>query len=138
MFISQFSTENWQGNQNHGQIQPATVWAEIETAILQLDGDRHTAVTLEAANEAHMCVGGGPDQYVVYATLDNEDFPYLVDPSRSANPEATIVVGGQAGLYPANRCVNLATVLKAAQSFAELGQMEPSAAWTGDRVAEPV
>jgi Immunity protein Imm1 len=138
MFISQFSIENWQGSHNQPQIQTATDWAEIEAAIVQLDGDRHSAVTLEAENEAHMCVGGGPEQYVVYATLDNEDFPYLFDPSRSAETEETIVVGGQAGIYPAKMCVNLATALKAAQTFAERGQMESSVAWTGDRVAEPV
>jgi Immunity protein Imm1 len=138
MFISQYSVEHWQGNQNQAQIQPATVWAAIEAAILQLDGDRHTVVTLEAENEAHMSVGGGPEQYVVYATLDNEDFPYLFDPSRSAESEETIVVGGQAGIYPARMCVNLATVLKAARTFAERGQMESSVVWTGDRVAEPV
>ena len=42
MFISKFSTEDWQGNQNHGSIKEAINWNEIETAIRELDGHRRT------------------------------------------------------------------------------------------------
>lgn len=128
MFISKFSVEDWQGNQNKVLLEPVQSWAEIETAIKELDGHRKTLVTLEANGETHMAVGGGTEQYVVYVTFDNETFHYLVDPSKSDTDES-LTVGGQEGVYSAKLCVDLDATLKAAKTFAELGTMEKSVIW---------
>ena len=69
MFISKFSTEDWQGNQNHGSIEEAIDWREIETAIRELDGHRRTLVTLETDGETHMAIGSGAGKCLVYITL---------------------------------------------------------------------
>lgn len=58
MFVSKFSVEDWQGNQNKGYVQPVKEWQEIEKAIAQLDGHYKTLVTLEADGETHMAIGG--------------------------------------------------------------------------------
>jgi Immunity protein Imm1 len=135
MFISKFSTENWEGNCNHGLLEEAKHWEEIEAAIRGLDGHRKTLVTLEAEDETHMAIGGGNHQYFVYVTFNNENFYYLVDPSKSGASE-TLVIGGQEGVYPARSCVDLSTTLKAAREFAEFGKIEKSVAWEQDVVAE--
>jgi hypothetical protein len=136
MFISKFSTENWQGNQNHGSLESARTWGEIEAAIRDLDGQRRTLVTLETESETHMAIGGGGDKYLVYVTFDNENFSYLIDRTKSDNFE-TLIVGGQEGFYPDKWCVDLKTTLKAAMSFAESGIVEKSLVWERDGVAEP-
>jgi Immunity protein Imm1 len=137
MFISKFSVENWEGNRNNELLQEVKEWSEIETAIRALDGHRQTLVTLETEGEAHMSIGGGNGRYFVYLTFDNDNFNYLVNLSSSDKTEA-LVIGGQSGIYPAKSCVDLATTIKAAKVFAELGTMEKSVSWKCDRIPEPV
>ncbi|NEP59930.1 MAG: hypothetical protein F6K31_23480 [Symploca sp. SIO2G7] len=137
MFISQFSVEDWQGNQNNGSVQPVRGWQQIEAAINQLDGYHKTLVTLETDRETHMAVGGGKGKYVVYLTFDNEQFHYIIEPSKSDEDE-TLTVGGQEGIYPAKLCIDLDAALKAAKTFAENGAMEKSVIWEQDEVFETV
>jgi hypothetical protein len=136
MFVTQFSTEDWQGNQNKGLLEEASDWREIEAAIRAMDGQGKTLVTLETEGETHMAIGGGADQYLVYVTLDNENFNYLMNLTQSDRAE-TLVVGGQEGIYPAKWCVDLTTALKAAQAFAEFGAIDKTLIWECDGVAEP-
>ncbi|MDZ8139420.1 MAG: Imm1 family immunity protein [Nostoc sp. DedQUE04] len=137
MFITKFSVEDWIGNQNKGSVEQAHSWKEIESAIRELDGHHKTLVTLETDSETHMAVSGGLGKYVVYLTFDNENFHYLVDPSKSDIDEF-VIVGGQEGVYPASSCVDLNTTLKAAKAFVELGTMEESVIWEKDEVVERV
>jgi Immunity protein Imm1 len=137
MFISKFSVEDWQGNQNKGSVQPVKEWQQIEAAINQLDGHHRTLVTLETEGETHMAVGGGEDKYLVYLTFDNEQFHYIVEPSKPDLDE-NLVVGGQEGIYPAKLCIDKDTALRAAKVFAELGAMEKSVIWERNGVVEPV
>jgi hypothetical protein len=137
MFITKFSVEDWNKNQNRCLTKQSSFWSEIESAIKSLDGQTKTLVTLETDGEAHMSIGGGQGKYVVYATFDNEIFYSLIDPSKSDQHES-IVVGGQKGWYPAKSCVDLETVLPSAQKFAEFGEMLKSAVWEQDKIAEMV
>lgn len=137
MFVSKFSVENWQGNRNQGCVQLVKEWAEIEKAIAQLDGYYKTLVTLEAEGETHMAIGGGKNKYVVYLTFDNEQFYYIVEPSKS-EVEENLTVGGQEGSYPAKLCIDINTALKAAKTFAEIGAMEKSVIWESDGVVAAV
>jgi Immunity protein Imm1 len=137
MFISQFTVENWQGNQNKSVFKKAINWTEIQTAIRELDGHYKTLVTLETEGEIHMAIGGGTGKYIVYLTFDNETFYYLIDPLK-LNTDERLIVGGQEGIYPAKLCVDIGTVMKAAQTFAELGTMEKALIWEKDSVFEAV
>lgn len=137
MFISKFSVEDWQGNQNRGSLQPVTNWGDIEAAIGQLDGQHKTLVTLETDGEPHMAVGGGKDKYIVYLTFDNESFHYIVNLSKP-DADESLTVGGQVGVYPAKLCIDRDAALKAAKTFAERGSMEKSVIWEQDGVVEPV
>jgi Immunity protein Imm1 len=137
MFISKYSVENWESDRNNGLLKEAKDWTEVETAIRELDGHHRTLVTLETEGEAHMSVGGGNGRYFVYTTFDNENFNYLVNRANSDQTE-TLVIGGQAGIYPAKSCVDLTTTLKAVKAFAELGAMERSVSWEREGIPEPV
>lgn len=137
MFISKLSVEDWQGNQNRGSVQPVKAWTQIEAAISQLDGHHKTLVTLESDGETHMAVGGGKGKYIVYLTFDNEQFHYVVEPSKP-DVEENLTVGGQEGAYSAKLCVDINAALKAAKAFAERGAMEKSVIWEQAGVVEPV
>jgi hypothetical protein len=137
MFISKYSVENWESDRNNGLLKEAKDWAEIESAIRELDGHRRTLVTLETEGEAHISIGGGNGKYFAYLTFDNDNFNYLVNPSNSDKTE-TLVIGGQSGIYPAKSCVDLTTTIKAAKVFAELGTMERSVSWEREGIPEPV
>ncbi|MEB3123347.1 MAG: Imm1 family immunity protein [Snowella sp.] len=137
MFISKFSSEDWQNNQNTEVIHPAKNWQEIEKAIQELDGKHRTLVTLETDGEAHLAIGGGPDKFIVYLTFDNEVFYYLCGFAKS-NLEESLVVGGQEGLYPAKFCVEIDLILQVAKTFAEFGTMDQTVVWEKEGVLELV
>ncbi len=128
MFALKFSTENWIGNRNKATINEVQTWAEIKSAIEELDAKKKTLVTIETNGNTHMAVGGGMGKYVVYATFDNVSLYNLIEPTKSNDLE-TLVVGGQIGAYPARMCVDLETVLKAAKTFTESGTLEESVIW---------
>ncbi len=137
MFISKFSSEKWQNNQNNEVLHPAQNWQEIEKVIRELDGKHRTLVTLETDGEAHLAIGGGPDKFIVYLTFDNEVFYYLCGFAKS-NLEETLVVGGQEGLYPAKFCVEIDLILQVAKIFAEFGAMDQTVVWEKEGVLELV
>jgi hypothetical protein len=137
MFISKFSSEDWQNNQNNEVVHLAQNWQEIEKVIRELDGKHRTLVTLETDGEAHLAIGGGPDKFIVYLTFDNEVFYYLCGFAKS-NLEETLIVGGQEGLYPAKFCVEIDLVLQVAKTFAEFGTMDQTVVWEKEGVLEPV
>jgi len=137
MFISKFSSEDWQNNQNNEVVHPAKNWQEIEKVIRELDGKHRTLVTLETDGEAHLAIGGGPDKFIVYLTFDNEIFYSLCGFAKS-NLEESLVVGGQEGLYPAKFCVEIDIILQVAKTFAEFGTMDQTVVWEKEGVLELV
>jgi hypothetical protein len=137
MFISKFSSEDWQNNQNNEVVHLAQNWQEIEKVIRELDGKHRTLVTLETDGEAHLAIGGGPDKFIVYLTFDNEVFYYLCGFAKS-NLEESLIVGGQEGLYPAKFCVEIDLILQVAKTFAEFGTMDQTVVWEKEGVLELV
>lgn len=137
MFISKFSSEDWQNNQNTEVLHPAKNWQEIEKVIRELDGKHRTLVTLETDGEAHLAIGGGPDKFIVYLTFDNEVFYYLCGFAKS-NLEESLIVGGQEGLYPTKFCVEIDLILQVAKTFAEFGTMDQTVVWEKEGVLELV
>lgn len=104
---------------------------EIENAILQLDGDRCSLVILGIGDPPvpHMAVGGGDgNRYVVYATTDNTTFYKLVN-RKAPLGKCTLVAGGQRGDYDLRICVTLDDALRAAKTYAETGQLDPTLSW---------
>lgn len=76
-----------------------------------------------------MCIGGGAGRYVVTGSIENQEFPTVVDAARAAEPSELLVVGGQSGQYPGNRVLDLASTLKAARRFYTTGRFDGGVAW---------
>jgi hypothetical protein len=131
MFVTTLSEEDQTETKDEIILIENPSWEQIEKAIRNLDGEHKTIVTLEASDEIHMAIGGGPEQYIVYATFRDMEFYTLVDLSKPEGREM-LVTGGQEGDYPSKQCVDLNTTLSAAKTFAELGALENSVSWEKD------
>lgn len=106
-------------------------WADIETAIRRLDGHTCTLVGLSIGEAPlpHMSIGGGEGgKYIVYCTPDNQTFYNLINP-KAASQKVMLVAGGQLGDYDARQCVSIEAALRAAKTYAELGQTDPTLTW---------
>jgi hypothetical protein len=101
---------------------------DVTTAVQRLDGKTRTLVTLEAADDHHLAVGGGGGRYIVYVTLDNIQFKNLIIPGKSG-PKVILTCGGQEGDFAAKQCVDLDAATRAAETFALTGQPDPELAW---------
>ena len=109
-------------------------WADIETAIRSLDGNRSTLMTLGIGDPVpHMAIGGGQDgRYIVYATSDNMVFYNLINPE-AASGKYKLKVGGQSANYDARMCIGLEEALKAGKTFAETGERDKDLHWEKQR-----
>lgn len=132
MFVVDMTTEKWVDNQNKADLIENPSWNQIETAIRELDGEKHTLVTLGINEDIYMSIGGGENKYIVTATSDNLNFYVLIDATKSQQVE-TLVVGGQKGNYSVNQCVDLLRCLLAARTFTELGKLDSLLIWEEDK-----
>lgn len=165
MYIAQLSSDEWDEAGQHYEPkaveQPGP--ADVEAALRRLDGKRWTVVTLEASEERFMGVGGGSDgRYLVYVCGsgegetspapsgdegdedDEDDFEVepidvLLAPNAENIPEdaeAKIFIGGEETTHPLRHCVDLATALRAANTYAATGALDPSLQWEREEVPE--
>jgi hypothetical protein len=129
MAIRKLLFDSWEANVDKGGEVDIPSWKDIETAIRALNGAERTLVTLQTAGVAHMAIGGGKaERYIVYATFDNIAFQTLVGrPDRSG--AEMLLVGGQAGNYPARFVTNVDTAIKVARTFSTLAQLDSNQVW---------
>lgn len=111
----------WTAGSRHDAEVRDPSWDEIARAIRALDGAaRNDLYLCPDADDpgTYLCVGGGDGRYVVAGAIAiDSEFPTLVDADRPATPMEVVVVGGQAGRYPANWVVGLDAALAAARAF---------------------
>ncbi len=127
-YVTRLVADAWEGVHDRGnEIQEPSL-ADMERAIDRLDGRTHTMVILGTANEAHLAIGGGGGQYLVYATYDNVTFWSLLS---SDAPEGfmPLNVGGQVGEYPAKQIVSRDRAMMAARTFFVSGKRESALEW---------
>ncbi|SHJ69667.1 hypothetical protein SAMN02745181_2376 [Rubritalea squalenifaciens DSM 18772] len=88
---------------------------ELKECIKKLDGQRHSIMTLRilgAECYGHMCIGGGPDLYIVYYTMNNLSFHQLVSSTDKGDDFITLFIGDES-YYPVNHCVGFEKAWKA-------------------------
>ena len=128
MFAVELTWDQWEGTEEEGVLLSPSL-DDIERAIRRLDGEIFSLVTVAGKGDAHLAIGGGSlDQYVVYATYDNEKFFRPLSAKEGAET-VHLVAGGQPGDYPAHTIINLEASLTAARTFAESGTLDPSLTW---------
>lgn len=151
MYITRLSTDEWDEAGQHYEPQAVEQpgASEVEAALRRLDGKRWTVVTLEASDERFMGVGGGSDgRYLVYVCDEepgagDDDFgeeviDVLLTPDAehiASDAETTIFIGGQETAHPLRHCVDLATALRAANTYAATGTRDSTLHW--EREEEP-
>ncbi len=124
-------TDWWDGARNTESVITAPTWEMVSEAIKGLDGNVRTLVTIVLEPLSHMTIGGGGDNglYIVQATEDGERFHLATREDVTSPSNVTIKAGGQNGDFPARRCVDLDTALRAAETFVETGQLETAIKW---------
>jgi immunity protein Imm1 of predicted polymorphic toxin system len=129
MAIALMITDEWQGGRNHEQEVANPPMEAIEQAVIALDASVRTLVVLELGEgAAHMAVGGGSGQYVVYMTDDNVQFEQLTDGSDD-NARVLLCAGGQEGEYARRLVVDLDAALGAVRHYARKGEADRSLRW---------
>jgi hypothetical protein len=124
-------TDCWDGVRNTESVVTAPTWEMVSEAIKALDGNVRTLVMIVLQPPSHMTIGGGGNNglYVVQATEDGERFQLATREDVTSLSNVTIKAGGQNGDFPARRCVDLDTALRAAQAFVETGRLEAAIRW---------
>lgn len=151
MYITRLSSDEWDEAGKHYEPQAVEQPGptEVEAALRRLDGKRWTVVTLEASDEQFMGVGGGSEgRYLVYVcgeepgAADEDSGEEVIDvllaPDAEhipADAEAKLHIGGQETAHPLRHCVDLATALRAANTYAATGTLDPALRW--EREEEP-
>ncbi len=109
---------------------------QIKDAIVRLDGVERTVVTIDAEDEGYLSIGGGRDgRYIVSGTTNDYTFHNLVEPgtqnddASGADVTVTMIVGGQLVSYSAAECVDYASAVKAAQTFASRREFDSDLTW---------
>lgn len=124
-------TDHWDGDRNLESIIEGASLDAIEKAVQSLDGQIRTLVMLNAIEPSHMAIGGGGKNglCVVYASFDGNRFFRATRESATSTP-VTVRAGGQDGEYSQRLTVDRETALRAARTFAESGQLDPSIIWS--------
>lgn len=92
-------------------------WRDVETAIRNLDGNRHTEVGIYVNDDCYLQVGGGGERFVC-GIRKGETLYLLTDPTKSKT-SMKWVVAGQGANYPENKCFCLEDLLQVARCFWE-------------------
>lgn len=123
--------DDWKGREDEGVELCDPTWEQLEELILSLNGQNKTLVTFDNEDEEwYMAVGGGPSQYILYLSFEDEErIVELVDPTQPEDSYVKLTVGGQWGEYPQNTCVSQEKVLMAAKTFYETQTPDERLSW---------
>lgn len=128
MSLQLFGWDEWSGTVSSEPEVLEPNWKDIETAIRRLDAKIYTMVWLVADDADTLLIGGGPNQFVMIAFLDEDSHVTAQDESKSPG-QVELTIGGQTGIHD-NRIVwNLETVLKCAHLFWKDNILNDSIAW---------
>jgi hypothetical protein len=104
----------------------------VAAAIDRLDGKRCSMLSLtDDSTKRVLIIGGGADGvYVAVILIDTDKaFFRLVRSTAISKEKQKLVVGGQAGLYRADECVNREEVGNAAKAFMDDTELSGPLTW---------
>jgi hypothetical protein len=130
MPIALMIADEWHGVRNHEHELENPPMEAIEHAVAALDASVRTLIVLEVGQgEAHMAVGGGNGNYVVYMTDDNIRFQQLTSDELDDGSKVLLCAGGQEGEYAKRFIVGLDAALRAVRYYARKAGADPSLQW---------
>lgn len=129
MYGSRITISSWNGAKRSDEIIEKPDLEAVESAIRKLDGSRTTDVAIDGECNTCLIIGGGSGRYVGFIARSDEELHNLINPTGSPERQIKLRIGGQTGYYTEQQCVDLKTVVQAAQTFAERGDLDPSVTW---------
>ena len=128
MCVHRIVTDKWRGVQCEQEVLEHPDVDDFIRILLALDAHERTILCLSGKNELELTIGGGAGQYVVYASLSENEFCNLL-----SDPEAVgttmLNVGGQEGEFAVRQVVDQARALQAGIVFLESGRLDSSLPW---------
>jgi hypothetical protein len=106
-------------------------WDQIESAIRRLDGNHRSIVIIGQLDPEtdFMGIGGGKDGVYRCFVYDRQGREFaVIDPSKPPDKLVDILMGQKTSVS-LQECIDLDTVLLAAKSYAESGQLEKKLTW---------
>ena len=131
MYVKRIIEDNWSGVKTADVKYECSSVEQVVAAVRKLNGRNKTSIYLLADGEKSLTVSGGNDgRYIAFLTIGTDDeFYNLVALTHCKDQMMEVVTGGQKGMHPARQCIDLETVLEAAQRFALDGSMSPMLTW---------
>ncbi len=121
-------TDHWEGVHANNRSLEDVSWEELDAAIRDLDGEKHTQVVVQLPDHSNLIVGGGSGRFNVVVATPDERFFVLRNPEKEDGIEQ-LIAGGQRGDYPAETIVGLDAALQAARVYFELGTPDVTQDW---------
>lgn len=131
----QIEMEIWDGPLSKREQCPDATPVKLREALLQLDGQRMDAVWIKVKEVGALCIGGGPEGFIVVSFPSDGSSSHVVS-SDEESPTVELQVGGQIGLYPATMVLPATDAFEIAERFLILGTYDPARRWIEDCPAE--
>jgi hypothetical protein len=132
MFVKYLDCEDYADIHNPDKEIENPTWNEIQKAILGLNGNTRSTVTIARDREdGYMGIGGGENGlYICFicSYLTGEEDWELCDPSKSTEQTVEMMTG-QMTKKSLRSCIDLNSVLKAAETYANFGKRDRSLCW---------
>ena len=146
MYVTHVQIQN---KSNNFSIKNPT-WEQVKDTILSLNGDNLNTVFIEKEYDDgekkgdikdYMTIaGGGTNRLYICTIFSHENFPdeiSLYDPSQSWDETARIVHIFP-GDYPMKLCLNLDSILVAAETYSRFGLRDKSLNWGYSPILKPL
>jgi hypothetical protein len=129
MFVNRVVTDKWIDVYCDEEEIETPSLADIDLVIDALDAKVRTFISLYGQDGTFLAIGGGSGQYVVYASICNEQLWNLLSDKDVGKDIILLNAGGQEGDFPARQVVNKLQALQAAHTFALTGQLDSNLLW---------
>lgn len=128
MYARRIVADRWHDTFNDEEEIDAPTADILARLLDRLDARTHTLLMLQGPREAHMAIGGGNGQYIVYFSPVAEQF-WNLHRRASRDGITMLTVGGQEGDYPSSQIVTKEEAWQAANFFLVNGSMAPDLDW---------
>lgn len=129
MFVDRVLADNWKGIYcSEDEIKHPSL-ADIDQIVDALDAKVRTLVTICGQDGCDLTIGGGLGQYVVYASIGDEQLWNLLSGDDKDKVTVLLNAGGQEGDFPLRQVVSKSQMLQAAHTFFLTGQLDSTLLW---------
>lgn len=130
MLVDRVIADNWEGVYcGEDEIRHPSL-ADIDQIVDALDAKVRTLVTIYGQDGCYLTIGGGSGQYVVYASICDEQLWNLLSSGEDKDKGTVLLnAGGQEGDFPLRQVVSKSQMLQATHTFFLTGQLDSTLLW---------